>query len=321
MPHHHLRPLRHAIGCAFLVPLLGTLIFRSPEEKATWTKADARTVAVANYIGDASFALTGSLAAGVEGMDLLGCVVVGFITALGGGSFRDLVLGKTPLFWMVHWDEALLCVLVGAATFFLWPIASRRLGLTSADEWLFWTDTLGLAVFAANGAYAGSTVASPPLHAAACGCCGMFTATFGGLTRDVLLGRPPRILYSHMELYALPALLGGLATTAMIRTSPGLVMESVLLGIWVTVLGRVLAINHGLRLPTFPEAATFSEAARPRDAAAAIARMEELRWKRSVAARALPLDESLLGGAVPQSVTMPSLGGTCLHCTTSESVQ
>ena len=145
--------------------------------------------------------------------------------------------------------------------------------------------------------------------------------TFGGLTRDVLLGRPPRILYSHAEVYALPALLGGLATTAMIRLHPGLVMASVLLGVWVTVLGRVLAINHGLRLPTFPDATVFSEAARPRDAAAAIARMEELRWKRSASTGSLPLDESLLGGgcgAVPQSVTMPPLHGTCMH---PESVQ
>ena len=47
-----------------------------------------RTFLVANYVGDASFAFTGSLAAGVAGMDLLGCNMVGFITALGGGSWR-----------------------------------------------------------------------------------------------------------------------------------------------------------------------------------------------------------------------------------------
>lgn len=54
----------------------------------------------ANYVGDASFALTGTVAAGVEGLDLVGCVVVGFITALGGGTFRDVMLGRTPIFWL-----------------------------------------------------------------------------------------------------------------------------------------------------------------------------------------------------------------------------
>ena len=48
----------------------------------------------------------------MKGMDLLGCVIVGFVTALGGGSFRDLLLGRQPIAWLVDWDEALLCVLV-----------------------------------------------------------------------------------------------------------------------------------------------------------------------------------------------------------------
>ena len=70
------------------------------------------TIVLTNYIGDATCALTGALAAGMEGMDLLGCVIVGFVTALGGGSFRDLLLGRQPIAWLVDWDEALLCVLV-----------------------------------------------------------------------------------------------------------------------------------------------------------------------------------------------------------------
>ena len=104
-------------GSVFAVPLLCTLLFRTPEQKSTWTTADS--LVVANYIGDASFALTGSLAAGTQGMDLFGCVLIGVITALGGGSFRDLVLGKTPLWWLVHWEEVSLCVIIGAVTFLM----------------------------------------------------------------------------------------------------------------------------------------------------------------------------------------------------------
>jgi len=241
----------------------------------TIAEADHFTVKIANYIGDASLSVTGSLAAGMEGMDLLGCVTVGFVTALGGGTIRCMFTGMLPVFWMVHYDEYVLCVVVSALTFALWPQLSRSLRLTSTDEWVFWTDTLGLAVFASTGAFSGSTLTGDKeLNFLACASCGMFTATFGGLTRDILIGRPPRILYSHLELYALPAFIGGCATTAVIRFQNTLVMEAILLGTCVTALLRVIAQNYGMRLPTFPAEHVFKIEARPRDAAAALARQE-----------------------------------------------
>lgn len=234
------------------------------------------TTVVANYVGDASFALTGSLAAGMEGMDLLGCVIVGFVTAMGGGTFRDILLGRLPIWWMAAWDEFLLVVAVSSASFFLWPPLSRKWKLTTTGEWIFWTDALGLGVFAASGAQTAAAF-QPKLHIIACASCGMITATFGGLTRDVLLGRPPRILYSVLELYAMPAFAGGLACSAVLRLwRDTLVLEAVMLGFWVTVHARVLAVNHGLRLPIFPSAAMYSKASRPRDVAAELARDEEL---------------------------------------------
>lgn len=233
---------------------------RDARDRNKFTWADQFTVTWANYLGDASFALTGSLAAGMEGMDLLGCVIVGFVTALGGGTFREITLGRLPLFWMQARDEFTLCIVVATMTFFFWPRLSSRWRLTSTGEFLFWTDTIGLAVFAA----AGSNLAAKEytnLHLAACACCGMFTATFGGLTRDVLLGRPPRILYSTLEIYAVPALLGGLATAGFYRemAPQELTMESIMLGVWVVVHARVFAINHGLRLPIFHSEAVFSK--------------------------------------------------------------
>mmetsp|Transcript_19089 Transcript_19089/g.59662 ORF Transcript_19089/g.59662 Transcript_19089/m.59662 type:complete len:98 (-) Transcript_19089:198-491(-) len=79
----------------------------------------------------------------------------------------------------------------------------------------------------------------------------MFTATFGGLTRDVLLRRPVRILHSHAEIYAAPALLGGAATALWLRAAPTQVEQALLLGLWLTIQVRVLALNRGLALPTF----------------------------------------------------------------------
>ena len=89
-------------------------------------------------------------------------------------------------------------------------------------------------------------------------------------------------------------------------------MEAVLLGVWVVVFARILALNHGLRLPVFPASSVFSEAARPRDMAASIARLEERRWK----AASRGMHESLLRAhdaslnVVPQSLTMPALSSS-----------
>ena len=292
------------MGASFVTPLLVTLLLRTPAELKMITSADKTAVIVFNYIGDASFALTGTLAAGEEGMDLLGGVIVGFVTALGGGTFRDVMLGRTPIFWLVAWDEALLCVCVSIITFFLWPRASRRLRLTVDDEWLFWTDTLGLGVFAANGAYAGCSAAHP-LHFAGAAACGMFTATFGGLTRDVLLRRPVRILHSQQELYALPALLGGISTTTWLRLAPMEVEEALLLGLWVTVLARVLVTNHHLTLPVFSKVSRGTTVGSLVDAHACTQHSVSSPEETQTAGHAMPLPQHSLNSALLASRSDP----------------
>ena len=89
-----LKWVRHAIGCIFLLPIVCAILVRRNGQSYRLKYAEQSAVVWFNYIGDASFALTGSLAAGIEGMDLLGCVIVGYITALGGGTFRDVFLGR-----------------------------------------------------------------------------------------------------------------------------------------------------------------------------------------------------------------------------------
>lgn len=269
------RIFRHVVACLCAVPFVLNCIFHSPENKHTITRLDRATQVVANYIGDASFALTGSLAAGMEGMDLLGCVIVGFVTALGGGTWRCIFLGDLPAFWMTSWDEFILVIVVGAMTFLCWPWISKRFQLTSSGEWLFWTDTIGLGVFAASGA-AVSAANHENVHVAASALCGMSTATFGGLTRDVLIGRPPRILYSMLEIYGIPAYLGGLAAACVIKyADEDMISEAIMLGTWITIHLRVFAVNHDLKLPSFPGHAVYSKETRPRQMAAELALEED----------------------------------------------
>lgn len=247
--------VRHFIASMFLLPLLVVVALRGRRRWDDRIDAyDHRFQVSCNYLGDASFALTGTVAAGGAGLDVVGCAIVGFVTALGGGSFRDVVLGRLPLFWLTAWDEALLCFVVSVAAFFLWPRLSRRFGLDVDGEVLFWADAVGLGVFAANGAVVGARWPAAELHFCGRALCGMFTACFGGLARDVLLRRPPRILHSHEEAYATPALLGGVATAAWLHFDDARrhrSVEAALLGTYVTVAARVVAVNRGARFPTW----------------------------------------------------------------------
>ena len=168
-PDVQLHRVRHGAACAILALfVVMAACHRTLRGTALWDSIHAADHAFevgANYVGDASFGVTGTVAAGAAGLDAFGCVVVGFITALGGGTCRDVLLGRLPIFWLVAWDEALLCVAVCVATFFAWPPLARRRGLSVEGELLFWTDTVGLGVFAANGALVGDD-----MHpAASCG--------------------------------------------------------------------------------------------------------------------------------------------------------
>ncbi|EKX53728.1 hypothetical protein GUITHDRAFT_64270 [Guillardia theta CCMP2712] len=169
-----------------------------------------------DYLGTATFAMTGTLTAASSGMDLLGCVVIGTITAVGGGTIRDMLLGhengkSKRAFWMDEQEYLWISILSSVMTFFWWNHAAQQLKLSQEDTWIFWLDSCGIGVFCCIGAMNGVRAGLSPFLSALCG---MITSTFGGLTRDVLTHRPVRILHSHAELYATTAFCGGGAYVA-----------------------------------------------------------------------------------------------------------
>lgn len=141
-----------------------------------------------DYIGTCVFAYTGTMKAMGAEMDLLGCVLVGLTTAVGGGTIRDLLLGATPVFWLVETEYIALAAATALSTFFLTdePLASD-------SEALNWADAISLGAFACVGAMAGVRRGMPPLVTAMCG---MMTATFGGVVRDLLCQEKPWILHA-----------------------------------------------------------------------------------------------------------------------------
>ncbi len=151
------------------------------------------------YFGDVVFAISGALTAARYRMDVLGFMMIGTITGIGGGTTRDLLLGRT-VWWTQDPLELILCVAASLVTFF-WITSdiTRRKGM-------IWSDALGLAAFGVVGCHIALAFGAPVVIAVFMG---MVTATGGGLIRDVLTNTQPMILCG--ELYATAALVGSLS--------------------------------------------------------------------------------------------------------------
>lgn len=143
-----------------------------------------------------TFSISGVLAARGARIDLFGIIVIGVVTAVGGGTVRDIILA-VPIFWIV--DSSFLVAAVAAAlvAFFVLDRIHRRYTL------LLYLDALGVALFA-SGAIVKTLGLG--LDSATAAAMGVITGIGGGLLRDLLTGRPTLIL--SRDLYATPILIG-----------------------------------------------------------------------------------------------------------------
>ncbi len=155
------------------------------------------------YFGDVVFAVSGALTAARYRMDVLGFLLIGTITGIGGGTIRDLLLGRT-IWWTQNPTELILCVVASLVTFFfITGDITRRKGM-------IWADALGLAAFGVVGCHVALEFGTPFVIAVFMG---MVTATGGGLIRDVLTNTQPMILCG--QPYATAALLGSLSYASL----------------------------------------------------------------------------------------------------------
>ena len=181
-------------------------------------------------------------------MDVLGCTIVGTITAVGGGTIRDVLLGAgRRAFWMEEIEYLWICVASAAGAFALAPHLERAVGFRVDHELVDWADAIGVGAFCVIGAMNGIRANVP---CAAIVACGMFTATFGGVVRDVLIDRPVRILHSYTDVYATTALSGATAYV-LARHAGAPTSGRILAGVVTAVAMRKLAWTHDLRLPTY----------------------------------------------------------------------
>jgi len=155
---------------------------------------------IVTYSGIFVFAITGALKARTYKMDVFGASVLAFVTAYGGGTLRDLLIGVRPVSW-VNDNIALLLVFVAtAATFFF------RTNFRQFRRVIFYTDAAGLGLFTLAGIEKSLINGINNEYAVIMG---VVTATFGGLIADILCNAVPNLL-KRGELYATVSLIGGI---------------------------------------------------------------------------------------------------------------
>lgn len=153
--------------------------------------------AIVDLLGVAVFAVSGALAAGRKDLDILGVIVVAAVTAIGGGTLRDILLDRHPIFWIA--DASYLYVILASA---ILTVVCARIW-TPPKNALLVADALGLALFALSGAQVAEAALCPTLVVILMG---TMTGVAGGILRDVITAQIPLIL--RQDIYAIAAIVG-----------------------------------------------------------------------------------------------------------------
>jgi len=190
-----------------------------------------------DLLGTAAFAASGAIAAIRHRMDLLGVLVLGMVTATGGGTLRDLLLGDTPPFCLENETYLYLSLAASFAVFF----GYRHIRRLSSPLLLF--DAIGLGTFVVIGTGKALAFSLGPLGAVMMG---VMTATAGGVVRDLLSGEVPLIL--RKEVYATACLGGGILYVFLTKMGAPANLTALLSASGVIIL-RLLAIHFNWALP------------------------------------------------------------------------
>lgn len=192
-----------------------------------------------SLFGIAVFAVSGALDAARKEMDILGFMLIGTVTGLGGGTIRDILLGNIPVYWIMDATYVGLCIAMSIITYFIAPKLSSR------SKALIWMDALGLSLFCVTGTQIAASTGAPPLIAI---CMGVITASFGGIIRDVLCGYD--LILGNREFYVTAAVVGGL--TYGVLHWVGTIESLAMLGGFLAAFSlRSAAIIWGWSLPSY----------------------------------------------------------------------
>jgi uncharacterized membrane protein YeiH len=192
---------------------------------------------VLDILGTFAFAISGALVASDKKFDLFGVVIIAFVTAVGGGMLRDVLIDAHPINWIG--DLNYLWTILTAVVFtFLFKSKIAHLSKT-----MFLFDTIGLGVFTLLGLEKGLSFDLHPIIALIMG---MISAVFGGVLRDVLTNKIPLIF--EKEIYASACLAGGITYLVLhqFKVSENIIF---IISACVIVIIRVIAVKFHLQLP------------------------------------------------------------------------
>lgn len=194
-------------------------------------------ITIIDHLGTFAFAISGLRLAATKDFDWFGAYVIGFVTATGGGTVRDLLLGLTP-FWMV---EPSYLIITGVALLVFLFLSQP---LTKIGKTIFIFDTIGLGLFVVVGIEKTLGQGFPFWVAVIMG---TITGCIGGVVRDVLINEPPLIF--RQDIYASACILGGLVYWLLdIMNLPNAVVSiAAALGVVTT---RILVVKLGIQIPS-----------------------------------------------------------------------
>ncbi|WP_299555655.1 trimeric intracellular cation channel family protein [Seonamhaeicola sp.] len=190
-----------------------------------------------DILGTVAFAVSGVLAAFNKKMDLFGILIIAFVTAVGGGTLRDLLIGNTPVSWMK--DMTYTYVIMGSAVFAI--IFRSKINYLRTSLFLF--DTIGIGLYTVVGIEKGIQAG---LHPIICIALGTMTASFGGVIRDILCNEIPVIF--RKEIYATACILGGVFYFLLAKLPLDNNIVFLIAGLVVIVI-RLLAVKFKIALP------------------------------------------------------------------------
>lgn len=192
---------------------------------------------VLEILGTMAFAMSGVLTAMEKKLDLFGVFIIAFVTALGGGTLRDVLIGKVPVGWMLNLEYVYM-ILIG---FVLAVVFRKKFDKLRTSLFLF--DTIGLGVYTLTGLRKGIEIG---LHPIICIALGTITACFGGVIRDILCNEIPVIF--RKEIYATICIFGGILFFALktFQINDEIIYITT---VFVVISIRLMAVKYKWQLP------------------------------------------------------------------------
>lgn len=196
------------------------------------------SIGIIEIIGTAAFSVAGAFAAKEKKLDVFGIFIIAFITALGGGTLRDILIGKVPVTWMLDLSSTIV-VLITTIVVLIFKTEIKNYHKT-----LLFFDAIGLGFFTVVGIRTGIAFGLNPVI---CIALGTITACFGGVIRDVSLSNIPLVF--QKEIYATTCIFGGVIFFILYKLEVPILISEVACVVSV-VLFRLLSVRYNWHLPT-----------------------------------------------------------------------